>query len=111
MENSITQLAPGPCVFGGMIVSNGEVTAGRALVSVSAVGHTILKQGCTAFYVPLRWAGDLKFNGVSATPNTIHMPVEDVSYHIRGRERDLAGCILPGTRFVETIAALRGVDL
>jgi AraC-like DNA-binding protein len=30
--------------------------------------------------------------------------------HIRGRERETLGCILPHRRFVETVAALRGVD-
>jgi len=54
--------------------------------------------------------GDLKFNGVTATPNTIHMPVDDVYFHIRGREREVLGCTLPRRRFVETAAALRGVD-
>ena len=110
VENSLTQIGAGSCICGAKIVSNGEVTAARASVSIHAVGRTILKPDNIGFYVPLHWDGTLKFNGVTATRNAIHMPVDDVHYHIHGRERDLAGCILPRTRFIEAVAALRGED-
>jgi AraC-like DNA-binding protein len=65
---------------------------------------------CVLLCLVERLGGYLKFNGVTATPNTIHMPVDDVYFHIRGREREVLGCTLPRRRFVETAAALRGVD-
>ena len=110
VENSVTQIAPGPSIIGATIVSNGEVTAAHGLIKPPSIGVMVLKQGSIGFYVPLHWAGDLKFNGVIATPGAIHMPVDDVYFHICGRERAVLGCILPRRRFVETVAALRGVD-
>jgi AraC-like DNA-binding protein len=38
------------------------------------------------------------------------MPVDQVHFHISGREREVLGCALPRRRFVETVAALRCVD-
>ena len=110
LENTVTQIATGPYICGATIVSNGEVTAVHALVKPQSIGRMLFKPGFTGFYVPLRWAGDLKYNGVMATPTAIHMPVDDVYYHIRGGEREMVGCILPRTHFIETVAALRGVD-
>ena len=110
LENTVTQIATGPYICGATIVSNGEVTAAHALVKPQSIGRMLFKPGFTGFYVPLRWAGDLKYNGVMATPTAIHMPVEKVSYHIRGGEREMVGCILSRMRLVETVAALRGVD-
>jgi len=109
-ENSVTQIAPGPCGSGATIVSNTEVTAVHGIVRSRSVGVVTLKQGYTGFYIPLRWAGELTINGVIATPSAMHMPVEEVSYHVRGQERAMLGCILPRIRFVETLAALRGED-
>ena len=110
VENSIVQLAAGPARFSATLISNGEVTAGHALIEPRSVGFTVLKQGTIGFYIPLHWSGDLRFNGVAAIPNTIHMPVEDVHFHINGSRREVFGCILPRSRFVDTLAALRGVD-
>jgi len=109
-ENSVTQIAPGPYGSGATIVSNTEVTAVHGIVRSRSVGVVTLKQGYTGFYIPLRWAGELKINGVIATPSAMHMPEEEVSYHVRGQERAMLGCILPRIRFVETLAALRGED-
>lgn len=110
LENTVTQIATGPYICGATIMSNGEVTAVHALVKPQSIGRMLFKPGFTGFYVPLCWAGDLKYNGVMATPTAIHMPVDDVYYHIRGGEREMLGCILPRTHFIETVAALRGVD-
>lgn len=38
------------------------------------------------------------------------MQLDGVTYYVHGKQRDIVGCILPRTRFIETIAALRGVD-
>lgn len=108
VENVITQVAPGPFVVGASIVSNTEVTLIHSLVEPRSVGIAALKQGFTGFFIPLRWAGDLWINGVIATPTAIHMPVEDVSIHIRGGQREQIACLLPRAQFVETVAALRG---
>ena len=109
-ENSLTHLAPAPSTFDSAIVSNSEVTVARSLINAISVGRTVLRPGFLGFYVPMRWNGVLKINGVSATPTAIHLPVDDVHFHIHSRERDLLGCILPRARFIETIAALHGVE-
>ena len=109
VENSLTQVSPGPSIFDATIVSDGEVTVGRARIKPPSIGVMVLRPQSIGFYVPTWWVGDLKFNGVIATPSAIHMPVDDVYFHIRGREREVLGCIMPRERFVETVAALRGV--
>lgn len=110
IENSITQIAPGPSDSGATIVSNADVTVAHSLVRSHSVGALILEPGYTGFFVPRRWIGDLRVNGVLATTDAIHLPVDESSYYIRGQERDILGCMLPRTRFIETVAALRGVD-
>ena len=110
VENSVTQVAPGPFVAGARIVSNGEVTAVHTSVTARSVGSILLEEGFTGFLVPLRWDGEFRLNGAVATPNTIHMPVEEGSMHTRGGQREQLGCILPRARFVESVAALCGED-
>ncbi|MEZ5582649.1 MAG: helix-turn-helix transcriptional regulator [Candidatus Competibacteraceae bacterium] len=110
VENSVTQVAPGPFVAGATLVSNAEVAAIHSIIKPRSVGFILIKPGFIGFFVPLRWAGDLRINGVIATPTAIHMPEEEGSMHIRGGQREQLACLLPRSRFVETVAALRGVD-
>ncbi len=110
VENALTPTAPGPSTFSAAIVSNTEVTLARALMQTNGVGRTVLRPGFLGFYIPLRWEGVLKINGLAATRTAIHLPVEGACFHIQGRERELLGCNLPRAAFVETVAALRGVD-
>ena len=109
IESSVTQVAPGPSDADATIVSNEDVTVVHTLVRSHSVGALVLKSGYIGFYYPRRWDGDLKVNGVLATPGAIHLPVDD-TYYVHGKERDIVGCVLPRTRFIETVAALRGVD-
>ena len=109
VENSVAQITPGESTYSATLLSNGAETVGQAFLSSRSIARTVLKQGTIAFYVPLRWKGDLKFNGVLVSPHSIHAPVDDVHYHICGQEREIAGCIFPRARFIETVAALRGV--
>ena len=110
VENAVTQVAPGPFVASARIVSNGVVSAVHTSVTAQSVGSIILKPGFTGFLLPLRWAGEFILNGALATPNTIHAPVDEVSMHTRGGQREQIGCVLPRARFVETVAALCGAD-
>ena len=110
VENSITQMAPGPSETGATIVTNGYVTVAHSLIRPCSVGVLILKDGDTGFFFPRRWVGELRVNGVVAEPDVIHLPVEGVTYYVRGQEREILGSILPRARFIETVAALRGVD-
>jgi AraC-like DNA-binding protein len=109
IESSIIQVAPGPSDTGATIVSDEDVTVVHSLIHPHSVGALVLKSGYTGFYYPRHWVGDLTVNGVLATPGTIHLPVDN-TYYVHGKERDIVGCILPRTRFIETVAALRGVD-
>ena len=111
VETTITQVAAGPHISGATIVSNAEVTAAHSSIQSNSVGTLVLRPSHTAFFVPLCWEGDLTVNGVAATATAMHMPADGVSYHIRGRRRQILGCVLPRTRFIETVAALRGVGL
>ena len=110
IENSVTQVAPGPFVAGATIVTNDEVTVLHSLVTAPSIGVVVGKPGVTGFFLPLNWVGDLRINGVTATPTAIHLPVEDGSMHICGGRREQLGCLFPRERFVETVAALQGVD-
>lgn len=110
VENSVTQVAPGHFVASARVISNGEVTAVHTSVTAQSVGSILLKPGFTGFLIPLRWRGEFRLNGAMATPNTIHMPVEEGSMHTRGGQREQLGCILPRARFVETVAALCGAE-
>ncbi len=110
VESSLTQIAPGPVVTGATIVSNAEVTAIRTFLKPRSIGFNLIRHCHIGFFIPLHWVGDLRINGVIAMPHAIHMPVDDVSMHIRGGQREQLACLLPRTRFIETVAALRGVD-
>jgi AraC-like DNA-binding protein len=108
-ENSITQVGEGPHVSGATIVSNTEVTVAHSWIQTDSVGTLVLKPGLTGFFAPLSWKGDLRVNGVMASATAMHMPDDGFSYHIRGRQREILGCVLPCDPFIETVAALRGV--
>ena len=110
VENSVTQVAAGPFVAGATLVSNAEVAAIPSTVTPSSDGFILIKHEYTGFFIPLRWAGDLRINGVIATPHAIHMPVDECCMHIRGGQREQFACLLPRARFVETVAALRGAE-
>ncbi len=110
VENSITQNALGPSTFGAAIVSNADVTVARTSNRVYGVGRTVVNPDCLGFCIPLSWEGVLKINGLVATRTAIHVPVEDAFFHIQGRERVIIGCGLPRASFVETVAALQGID-
>jgi AraC-like DNA-binding protein len=110
IENSVIQVAPGRFVAGATIVSNDEVTALHSLVSAPSIGIAVARPGYTGIFLPLDWDGDLRINGVKATRTAIHMPVEDDSMYICGGRRNQLGCLFPRERFVETVAALQGVD-
>ena len=110
VENTITQVAAGPHTSGATVVSNAEVTVAHSSIQSNSVGILVLRPSHTAFFVPLRWKGDVTVNGITATATAMHMPADGVSHHVRGRQREILGCVLPRTRFVETVAALRGVD-
>ena len=110
VENSVIQVGPGPFSAAATIVANEEVTALHSSVSARSIGVAVAKPGFTGFFLPLHWVGDLRINGVTATPTAIHMPVADDSMYICGGQREQLGCLLPRERFIETVAALQGVD-
>jgi hypothetical protein len=87
VENSMTQVAPGPYHYSSTIVSNSEVTVVHIHNTSNSVGFLRLKPGLTGFYVPLRWAGDLKINSVMATPTAIHLPADEVALSFEQCER------------------------
>ena len=109
VQNTQTQVATGTQTNGATIVSNGEVTAAHTSIHSNSLGILVLKPGDTGFYVPFHWKGELRVNGTVATATAMHMPADGGLYHVRGREREILGCILPRSRFVETVAALRGI--
>lgn len=108
-EESVTPLRPGPFIADATVASVDDVGLLRARIGIAAVGVTILDPTCIGFAIPVSWAGEYVLNGETVNASALYTPGDLDSVHVHGGSRDTLGVILPRDRFIETVAALRGV--
>jgi len=108
-EEAVTQTGPGPLAIDVAVARVADVGLLRVRVGADACGVTVLDPAYLGFALPLSWKGEYLINGEPGSASSIYMPGCLDSVHIRGGPRDTLGVLLPRDRFVETVAALRGV--
>ena len=108
LEESITQLRPGPPAVDVAVVASDKVWAISAQIHASSVGVTIMDPAFVAF---LSWAGadECHVNGELARPTNIYMPGAQGGFHIHGGRRETIGVAFCRNQFIDTVAALRGI--
>jgi len=62
-----------------------------------------------AFCIPVAWVDEYYVNGEHATPTRIYLPGNSDAYFTRGGRRDTFGLVVRRGRFIEAVAALRGL--
>ena len=61
------------------------------------------------FAIPISWKGEYRINGMAADPTAMYLPGCGQHCHIVGMDRATFGVALRRDRFIETLAALRGI--
>jgi AraC-like DNA-binding protein len=108
LEESVTQLRPGPSHIDVTLATANDVHLVRARVLAPSVGVTIMNPACVAF---LSWmeADGCRINGDVAQPTNLYFQGDRDGFHISGGRRDTIGVAFHRDRLVETLAALRGM--
>jgi len=109
-EESLVQLTPGSLRVDATVAAFYDVALLRIRVGAKAVGTTVLDPDHLGFAIPVSWTGDYVINGEKARENGLYLTAGTDCVHIRGGSRDTLGVVLLRAPFVETVAALRGVD-
>jgi len=105
-----TQLGPGRFEPDVTIALTGEVHLTRARIEPLSVGVVVPDPDYLGFVLPIRWTGQYLYNGIEVSSSALYLCGGFDGYRTRGAERDGMAIGLPRARFVETVAALRGVN-
>ena len=109
-SDALTQLGRGKFDAKVTVVSGEDAALSHAVVGTRSSALTDLNDDYTAFLIPIVWDGTLVINGEEATPSSIYMPVANTLYQVYGAAREILAVGVPRDDFIETVAALRGVD-
>lgn len=110
-ESSFVQLGRGRHSVDIQIATVGDIGLTRLGIGVEAIGINVLAPDYIAFVLPVTWSGDYLINGELANKTDIYMPGSLDSLHLKSKSRVTIGVTMPREPFVETIAALRGIDI
>jgi AraC-like DNA-binding protein len=109
-EESVIPLDAGTFRVDADVANFGDVSLLRVGVGGKAMGTTVLDPDYLAFAIPVSWAGEYFINGELACRTSIYLAADTTCVHVRGGRRLTLGVVLPRTAFIETVAALRGVE-
>jgi AraC family ethanolamine operon transcriptional activator len=109
-EESVVQLDSGPLHVDATVAAFDDIALLRIRVEAKAIGTTVLDPDHLGLAIPVSWTGDYVINGEEACENGIYLSAGTDCVHVRGGSRDTLGVVLLRAPFVETVAALRGVD-
>lgn len=109
-ESYFVQVGRGEHVVDMRIATVGNIGLLRLGIGVEAVGINVLNPDYIGFALPVSWSGDLLINGQLANKTDIYMPGDIDSMHLQSKSRIMLGATMPRKPFIETVAALRGVD-
>jgi AraC-like DNA-binding protein len=91
------------------LVTSDGVMLYRSLIQPPSVSGTVLDPAYVAFILPVWGAREFVINGMTARPSVMHLACCENTFHVRGGSRMTLAVTLPRCRFIETVAALRGV--
>lgn len=108
-EESVTQIGTGTFEVDARIASTADLTLLHYRFEPLSVGVSVFEPGMTAFVLPISWDREFNFNGQQVNNSSVYSPREN-SILMRGKRRELVAIILRAQPFVNTLAALRGVE-
>lgn len=109
LEASLLQTAPGPAPTNLTIFSSNHVSVIGVRSQTPTVGVVIIRPE----YFGFMWSqgrADVRINGELAHPTKLHSQGDQDGFHAVGGERMTTGFAVDRRVFVETVAALRGVN-
>lgn len=109
VEESVTQIGRGSFEVSAHIASTEELTLLRYRCQPLTVGLSVLEPGFTAFVLPISWGCEFRINGQSVKRTSLYLPVSNGVF-IRGDQRDFLAIVFRAQTFIDTLAALRGIE-
>ncbi|RLQ20665.1 helix-turn-helix domain-containing protein [Seongchinamella sediminis] len=110
-ESFFVQIGRGEHLVDVQIATVGDIGLVRLGIDVESAGVNVLNPDYIGFVIPLSWAGDLFLNGERVNKSAIYMPGDLDCLHLHSKSRVILGVTMPRAPFVDTLAALRGVDV
>lgn len=110
-ESSFVQLGRGRHSVDVQIATVGDIGLSRLGIGVEAVGINVLIPDYIGFLLPVTWSGDYLINGQLVNKSNIYMPGDLDSLYLQSKSRVTLGVTMPRKPFVETIAALQGINI
>jgi len=108
--SSHAQLSRGALAVDAAVISAGGVVLYWAHVNTPMATVFDLDPAYSAFVIPTAWRQDFVINGQAVDRSSIYAPVEETVYRTRGGARETHAVGFLRKPFVETLAALKGVD-
>lgn len=104
------QLSRGALAADAAVISTGDVVLYWAHVNTPTTTVVDLDPAYSAFVIPTAWRQDFVINGQAVDRSSIYAPVEETVYRTRGGARETHAVAFLREPFVETVAALKGID-
>ena len=108
--NSHAQLSRGALATAATVISTGDVVLYWTRVNTPMTTFIDLDPAYSAFVIPTAWREDFVINGQAADRSSIYAPVEGTVYRAHGGTRETHAAAFLREPFVETVAALKGID-
>jgi len=108
--NSNAQLSRGALAADAAVISTGDVVLYWTRVNTPMTTFIDLDAAYSALVIPTAWHKDFVINGQAVDRSSIYAPVEGTVYRAHGGARETHAVAFLREPFVETVAALKGVD-
>jgi AraC-like DNA-binding protein len=109
-EAAVIQSGGGSPHYDLNIAAVGNIGLCRARHYTPSIGVTVLRPEQTGFVIPNHSHGESRVNGEHTAPGTTHTPDDLDSAYVSGAARQSFGIVLPKQQFIDTVAALRGIN-
>lgn len=109
-ESSYTQLKPGRFDIQGTLIKAGPVIAFQNVVRSASLSHQVPDPSYLAFILPLRWQGNYVIDGRAVSPTSLFLSAGPNGYVACGEARETVVLGVKRDLFIDTVAALQGVD-
>jgi len=108
--SSHAQLSRGALAADAAVISTGDVVLYWTRVNTPTTTFIDLDPAYSAFVIPTAWREDFIINGQAVDRSSIYAPVEETAYRAHGGARETHAVAFLRESFVETVAALKGID-
>lgn len=108
VENTLTQLGPGPLVCDVALATCSQAAAIRVSTQQECLGTTVLRSDRIGLLVPLSWLGSYRVDGHDVEGDQAFLVDSPNGFFNRGKQRVFYALVVERQPFVDTLAALCG---